>query len=74
MKLDEALETLKNNGAEVIKESVADDVYTDIFETIYDMSQPECDDLCDVIKQINRSSRKTAEDFKDYLINVLKGL
>ena len=74
MKLDEALETLKNNGAEVIKESVAEDVYDDIFETIYDMSQSDCDELCYIIKEINHSSRRFAEDCKETLIGMLKGL
>ena len=74
MKLNEALETLKNNGAEVIKKSV-EDVYDDIFETIYDMTDEECEKLCYIIKQIIKQyNYDHAEKFKKDLIDMLKGL
>ena len=75
MKLNEALETLKNNGAEVIKESVVEDVYDDIFETIYDMTDEECEKLCHIIKRIiEQYNYDHALKFKKDLIDMLKGL
>lgn len=74
----EALKTLKDSGLKVIKEYAdiyTNDTYDQLFETIYDMSGVECEDLCETIRKISESgSYKRAMVFKQDLIRLLKGL
>lgn len=74
----EAIKTLKDSGLKVIKEhadTYTNDTYDQLFETIYNMSDVECGDLCETILKINESgSYKRAMMFKEDLIRLLKGL
>lgn len=74
----EAIKTLKDSGLKVIKEYTdiyTNDTYDALFETIFDMSDVECGDLCETIRRINESgSYKRAMKFKQDLIRLLKGL
>jgi len=74
----EALKTLKDSGLNVIKEYVdvyTNDTYDQLFETIFDMDDVECGDLCETIRKISESgSYKRAMMFKKDLIRLLKGL
>lgn len=74
----EALKTLKDSGLKIIKEyadTYTNDTYDQLFETIFDMSDVECGDLCETIRKISESgSYKRAMMFKQDLIRLLKGL
>jgi hypothetical protein len=74
----EAIKTLKDSGLKVIKEyadTYTNDNYDQLFEAIFDMSDVECDQLCDTIRKISESgSYKRAMLFKKDLIRLIKGL
>lgn len=74
----EAIKTLKDSGLKVIKEyadTYTNDTYDQLFETIFDMSDVECGDLCETIRKISESgSYKRALMFKRDLVRLLKGL